>query len=399
MAGGRGARLHPLTAGRSKAAVLFGGKYRLIDFALSNFINSNIYAVYVLTQFMSQSLLNHIKMAWQFGSVVSDHFVIPVPAQMQVGEKWYQGTADAIYQNINLIQSFNPDVVAIFGADHVYRMDIQQMVDFHFEKNAKVTVAVNPQPLNQAREMGVVQTNGNSRVVNFTEKPENPTPMESDPTKALVSMGNYLFDPKFLVEVLIKDALKETEHDFGKVILPSVIGKETVYAYNFQDNKVPGENPHAPSYWKDVGTIDSFYEANMDLRSVFPAFNLYNTKWPIRTISYGDPPAKFAVDEFVDEGKALSSIVSEGCIVSGGRVFNSILAPNIYVDSRAHVENSIVLSWSRVGKRAKVRRAIIDKYVNIPDDTMIGYNLEEDKKRFHVTDSGIVVIPKNYSFA
>ena len=399
IAGGRGIRLYPLTQTRCKAAVPFAGRYRLIDFVLSNFINSHICAVYVLTQFLSQSLLNHINKDWEFGGLLDDHFIVPVPAQMQLGEKWYQGTADAIYQNINLIENFNPDLVAVFGADHVYRMDIQQMIDYHIAKRAKATVAVNPLPLSDASQMGVVEIDNDFRVMNFQEKPSNPKAMPGNPSMSLVSMGNYIFDPSFLVDELKKDAQLETDHDFGKVILPSLIGREDIYAYNFQENKVPGESADRPNYWRDVGTIDSYYEANMDLRSVYPQFNMYNKKWPIRTVSYGDPPAKFSLDEQKNPGIATSSIICYGSIISGGKVTDTILGPNVYVDAKTTVESSIILSWVEIGKRVKIRNAIIDKNVRIPDGTTIGYNLAEDKKRFHVTDSGIVVVPKNYVFS
>ena len=397
MAGGKGSRLHPLTSHRSKAAVLFGGKYRLIDFVLSNFINSGIYAIYVLTQFKAQSLLNHIKEGWQFGSLLADHFIIPVPAQMQNGDKWYLGTADAIYQNINLIEDFSPDLVAIFGADHVYRMDIQQMINFHLEKNAKVTVAVNPVPCAEANSFGIVEVDRDYRIVHFEEKPTSPRCMLDNPHLALASMGNYIFDAGFLAQELNRDAQRESEHDFGKAVLPSLIGKE-VYAYNYQTNKIPGENNGRPNYWKDVGTIESYYEANMELRSVYPWFNLYNKKWPLKTVSYSDPPAKFVVDHLGTHGEAFNSIISEGCIVSGGKVFNSVLGRNVFVDSQSLIEDSIVSSQVQIGKGAKIKNAIIDKNVRLPEGIQIGYRLEDDRKKFHVSDSGIVVIPKGHKF-
>ncbi len=399
MAGGRGTRLQPLTQSRAKAAVPFAGRYRLIDFVLSNLINSKICAIYILTQSLSQSLLNHINRDWQFGGLLPDQFIIPVPAQMQTGEKWYQGTADAIFQNINLIENFRPDLVVVFGADHVYRMDVQQMIEYHLSRKAKVTVAVNPLPANQASSFGIVEVSNDFRVIDFQEKPDNPKAMPGNPKAALVSMGNYIFDADFLMDELKKDASEQSDHDFGKAILPSLIGREDVYAYNFQDNKVPGENNGKKNYWRDVGTIESYYDANMELKSVFPDFNLYNKQWQIRTVSYGDPPAKFAVDEYGIQGEAVSSVICEGCIVSGGSVKHSIVGPNVFIDSGSTVEDSILLSWVGVGRRVRVRKAIIDKNVMIPAGTQIGFNLAEDRKRFTVTDSGLVVIPKNYVFA
>lgn len=398
LAGGKGARLHPLTQSRTKAAVLFGGKYRLIDFVLSNFINSQIYSIYILTQFLSQSLLNHIKEGWQFGSLLSDHFIIPVPAQMQNGERWYQGTADAIYQNIELIKNCNPDIVAIFGADHVYRMDIRQMVEYHVEREAKVTIAVNPVPAIGASSFGVIEIDRDYRIIDFQEKPEKPKSVPDNPNISLASMGNYLFETSYLLEEVIKDAREESEHDFGKAILPKLVGRDKVYAYNFQDNKVPGEINFESNYWKDVGTIEAYYESNMDLKSVYPKFNLYNNKWPLRTASHSDPPAKFVVDEKGIEGRALRSVISEGCIISGGTVIDSVLGRNVTVDSNALVEDSILLNNVEVGKGVKIKKAIIDKNIIIPENATVGYNLEEDRKKFRVTNSGIVVIPKNYVF-
>jgi len=394
LAGGKGSRLSPLTKERAKPAVPFGGKYRIIDFVLSNFINSGIYSIYVLTQFKSQSLLQHLSEGWQFGSLLKSQFLIPVPAQMRSeDESWYQGTADAIYQNINLVEQADPDLVAIFGGDHVYRMNITNMIEFHSEKRAEVTVAAIPTPRKHAVEFGVIEASADGHILGFHEKnPEAPT-MPGDPEQVYASMGNYVFETKSLLRLLRADAEDQhSDHDFGKNILPPLAGKAEIFAYNFQTNRIPGEPASSVPYWRDVGTIDAYYEANMDLRSVSPALNLYNRAWPLRSSSFSDPPAKFTFDDENRRGQAIDSIVSGGCILSGGVVKNSILGRGVRVHTGALVEDCVILDNCDIGRRSKVRRAILDKNVKVKEGTEIGYDLDADRARYHVTESGLVVI-------
>jgi len=394
LAGGKGTRLFPLTKERAKPAVPFGGKYRIIDFVLSNFINSGIYSVYVLTQFRSQSLLQHLAEGWQAGSLLKSQFVIPVPAQMRSSdETWYQGTADAIYQNINLVEQSDPDFVAIFGGDHIYRMNITSMIEYHIAKTAEVTVAAIPAPREMASEFGVIEASEDGRIQAFHEKNPDAPPMPGDPNRVFASMGNYVFSTRTLLKLLHDDAAEEnSKHDFGHNILPKLAGKAEIYAYDFQTNRIPGERPDAEPYWRDVGTIDSYYEANMDLRAVSPALNLYNRAWPLRSSSFSDPPAKFTFDEENRRGQAIDSIVSGGCILSGGVVRNSILGRNVKVHTGALVEDCIIMDSCDIGRRAKLRRAILDKNVQVPPDTTIGHDPEADKARYFVTESGIVVV-------
>jgi glucose-1-phosphate adenylyltransferase len=397
LAGGKGTRLYPLTKERAKPAVPFGGKYRIIDFVLSNFINSGIYSIYVLTQFRSQSLLQHLNEGWQFGSLLKNQFIIPVPAQMRSpGETWYQGTADAIYQNINLIEQADPHVVAIFGGDHIYRMNVMSMIEYHQEKSSEVTVAAIPVEKKFAAEFGVIETAEDGRILGFHEKnPEAPT-MPGDPSRVYASMGNYVFSTRTLLRLLHDDAANEnSNHDFGRDILPKLAGRAQMYAYDFQTNRIPSEPVEMAPYWRDVGTIDAYYEANMDLRAVAPPLNLYNREWPLRTTSYADPPAKFTFDDENRRGQAIDSIVAGGCILSGGMVKNSVLGRGVRMHSAALVEDSVILDSCDIGRRAKIRRAILDKNVRVPEDAVIGYDLEMDRRYHHVTESGIVVVEGN----
>ncbi len=399
LAGGKGTRLYPLTKERAKPAVPFGGKYRIVDFVLSNFINSGIYSIYVLTQFRSQSLLQHLNEGWQFGSLLKNQFIIPVPAQMRSpGETWYQGTADAIFQNLNLVEQANPHVVAIFGADHIYRMNITQMIEFHEHHKAACTVAAIPVHKQHAHEFGVIETDDRGRIVAFHEKnPDAPT-IPGRPDHVYASMGNYVFSTRTLLHEVMQDAEDEaSSHDFGRDILPRIVKSEEVYAYDFQTNKIPGEPPDQVTYWRDVGTIEAYYEANMDLRAVSPELNLYNRQWPLRTTGFPDPPAKFAFDLENRRGLAIDSVVSGGCILSGGMVRNSVLARGVKVHTAAVVDDSIILDNCDIGRRSRVRRAILDKNVRLPEDSVVGYDLEKDRKLYHVTESGIVVIEGNRS--
>ncbi len=394
LAGGKGTRLWPLTKERAKPAVPFGGKYRIIDFVLSNFINSGIYSVYVLTQFRSQSLLQHLSEGWQFGGLLRSQFVIPVPAQMRSpDETWYQGTADAIYQNINLVEQSSPDVVAIFGGDHVYRMNITAMIEYHLQKKAEVTVAAVPAPRETAGGFGVIEASEEGRILAFHEKNPNAPTMPGDDQRVFASMGNYVFSTATLLRLLREDAANEqSQHDFGHDILPKLTGQAEIYAYNFQSNRIPGEPAGSEPYWRDVGTIDAYYDANMDLRRVSPALNLYNRAWPLRSASYPDPPVKFTFDEENRRGQAIDTIVSGGCILAGGMVRNSILGRHVRVHTGALVEDSIIMDNCDIGRHTKVRRAILDKNVKVPEGTVIGYDLEADRARYFVTDSGIVVL-------
>jgi glucose-1-phosphate adenylyltransferase len=394
LAGGKGTRLYPLTKERAKPAVPFGGKYRIVDFVLSNFINSGIYSIYVLTQFKSQSLLQHLSEGWQFGSLLKNQFIIPVPAQMRAkDETWYQGTADAIYQNINLIEQSNPQLVAIFGADHIYRMNITSMLEYHERKRADVTIAAIPVERRMSTEFGVLEAAPDGRVLGFHEKRDDAPTIPGDPERVYASMGNYIFSTSVLLQEIQEDAHNpHSSHDFGRDILPSMVGRGRVYAYDFQTNVIPGEPPDAVPYWRDVGTIDAFYEANIDLRAVSPSLNLYNPLWPVRTVGYPDPPAKFTFDEENRRGQAIDSVVSSNCIFSGGTVRNSVVGRGVRVHSGALVEESVILDRCDIGRRSRVRRAILDKNVVIPPDTVIGYDLAEDRRRHYVTDSGIVVV-------
>ena len=394
LAGGKGTRLYPLTKERAKPAVPFGGRYRIIDFVLSNLVNSGIYSIYVLIQFKSQSLLQHIRDGWEASGILKHHFIIPVPAQMRsADETWYRGTADAIWQNINLIEQADPHVVAIFGADHIYRMNIRQMIEFHEQKRADATVAAVPVPREEARQFGVIEAARDGRIVGFHEKRADAPAMPSDPTRVYASMGNYIFSTHALLEELRGDAEDpDSTHDFGRDILPSMVRRSRVFSYDFQMNRIPGDPPEATPYWRDVGTIDAYYEASMDLRAISPALNLYNKNWPLITAGYFDPPAKFSFDDEGRRGHAVDSIVAGGSILSGGVVRNSVIGRGCRIHTGAEVDESILFDNCDIGRHAKVRRAILDKNVQIPPGEMIGYDLEKDRKRFHVTESGIVVI-------
>ena len=394
LAGGKGTRLYPLTKERAKPAVPFGGRYRIVDFVLSNLINSGIYSTYVLIQFKSQSLLQHLREGWEIGGLLRNHFIIPVPAQMRTpGEDWYRGTADAIYQNANLIEQADPDIVVIFGADHIYRMNIREMIEFHSAKQAKVTVAAIPVAKEFAREFGVIEIDANNKIVGFHEKKADAPTMPGRPDMVFASMGNYIFSTDVLLRELYADGEKDSSsHDFGRDILPGLIGRIDMFAYDFQSNRIPGDPPNQPSYWRDVGTIDAYFEASMDLRSVAPELNLYNRQWPLRTAGYYDAPSKFIFDQEGRRGEALDSIVSGGAILSGGMVKNSIIGRGVKVHTGALVEDSVIFDNCDVGRRAKVRRAILDKNVKVPEGTAIGYDLEGDKQIHHVTESGIVVV-------
>jgi glucose-1-phosphate adenylyltransferase len=398
MAGGKGTRLEPLTSDRAKPAVPFGGKYRIIDFVLSNLINSDIYSIYVLTQFKSQSLSEHLESTWNLGRILPHHFIIPVPAQQRTGEHWYQGTADAIYQNLNLIRDHNPEHVAIFGGDHIFKMNVAQIIAWHKERQADATVAAIPVPIAEAHQFGVLQVNDQWRITGFQEKPKHPTPIPGRPDLALVSMGNYVFTRSALVDQLTADAaIKGSAHDFGKNVLPGMVAQgKPVFAYDFFKNRIPGsDNADNDAYWRDVGTLDAYYEAAMDLRSLSPQLDLYNQEWPIRGEPNNLPPAKFVHNSEGRVGQAIQSIVCEGSIISGSSVINSVIGKRCRINSFAEVHDSVLHEDVDIGRGARVRRCIIDKHVRIPANDVIGYNRDDDAKRFAITESGIVVIAKN----
>jgi glucose-1-phosphate adenylyltransferase len=394
LAGGRGERLFPLTEHRAKPAVPFGGRYRIIDFVLSNFVNSGILSIYVLTQFKAQSLLEHLDRGWRTTDFLGEHFVTPVPAQMRSGEDWYQGTADSVYQNLYLLERHSPKLVAVFGADHIYRMNVRQMIDEHQRKSANVTVAAIPARIEEAFQFGVIEVDADWRIVGFQEKPQQPKSIPGEPKLALVSMGNYLFNNEVLIEALNADAkVTSSNHDFGRDVLPNLIEQGGVYAYDFRKNRVPVPSKgEEASYWRDLGTIDAYYDANMDLCSIDPLFNLYNRSWPLRTVSFADPPAKFVFDWKDRQGMAVNSIVAEGTIISGSYVHNCIVGRNVRIHSYSHIEDSVIMDWVEIGRGCKIRRAIIDKANVIPSGTQIGYDIEKDRERYTVSPNGIVVL-------
>jgi glucose-1-phosphate adenylyltransferase len=397
MAGGRGERLYPLTRDRAKPAVPFGGRYRIIDFALSNFINSGFMRIKVLTQYLSYSLLVHLSRGYNFGSQ-SESYVDPVPAEQGIGEGgWYVGTAHAIFMNLNLISDENPRHVAIFGGDHIYKMDIRQMHNFHRKRKAACTVACLPYDRKAAAgQFGILEVDENWRIVGFEEKPADPKPIPGNPELALGSMGNYFFNPKVLRDVLHRDnADPHSQHDFGRNVIPDMIGDYPVYAYNFLENIVPGEEEEGKGYWRDVGTIESYYDASMDLRAVSPKLNLYNFEWPIRSTVLQYPPAKFVFDDDGRRGMAVDSLVAAGSVISGGMVRNSIVFANNFIHSHSEVNDSILFHGCNIGRGARLRKVIADKNVTVEDGAVIGEDAEQDAQRFHLSASGLVVIPKN----
>ncbi len=400
LAGGVGSRLFPLTAERTKPAVPFGGKYRIIDFTLSNCLNSGFKKIYVLTQYKSLSLSGHLRRGWYIFSPEIDEFIVPIPPQMRINKEWYQGTADAIYQNLNLIDDslIKPEYIVILSGDHIYKMDYTKILEFHISKNADLTISGIEVSKKEAPLFGIMDIDKNSKVKNFEEKPEKPKTIPGKSDKSLASMGIYVFSTKILEEVLIEDANDKTsDHDFGKNIIPKMIKNCSVYSYPFNKNR---EGTGDADYWRDVGTIDAYFESNMDLAYVEPKFNLYEEEWPIRTYNVQAPPAKFVFANIREErvGQALDSIICDGVIISGGKVENSILSPKVRVNSFSYVKDSILFNGVNVGRKARLKKVIVDKDVEIPQGEEIGFNLNKDKKRFTVTENGVVVIPKGYKF-
>jgi glucose-1-phosphate adenylyltransferase len=395
LAGGEGKRLAPLTLERAKPAVPFGGRYRIIDVVLSNFVNSGLAKIKILTQYKSASLEEHIARAWRLSPIL-DNYIETIPAQQRTGLNWFRGSADAVWQCFHVVRDEDPEIVIIFGGDHIYKMDIQQMLEHHLTKQADLTVAAIPVPKKDASAFGVIHTDAEGRVIAFVEKPQDPPEMPNRPGWCLASMGNYIFQRDVLERELARDQADENSaHDFGKNILPAMVEHGArVFMYDFAQNVVPGEQPNG--YWRDIGTISSYFDAHMDLVSISPEFNLYNRLWPLRTGHSHDPPAKFVFSDQTSArvGIAMDSLVCDGCIISGGQIHKSVLSPGVRINSFSHVEQCVLMERVKVGRYARLRRVIVDKDVEIPPGAQIGFDLEQDKKRFTVTAEGIVVIPK-----
>jgi glucose-1-phosphate adenylyltransferase len=396
LAGGAGRRLGPLTADRAKSAVPFGGIYRVVDFTLSNLVNGGVQRICVLTQYKSHSLNRHITTTWRLSSLL-DNYVTPVPAQQWLGPHWQAGSADAIYQSLTLIERDRPGLVVVAGADHVYRMDPDQMIQAHLDRDAGVTVAAIPVPRTAATDFGVIRAAaGSHRIEAFAEKPAEPPCLHSSPDEAFVSMGTYVFDTAVLVEALRKDAADEDSgHSIGGDIIPRLVRDGAAHVYDFLANKVPGTDARDQGYWREVGTIDSYFEAHMDLCAVQPVFNLYNSQWPILTHVPAEPPAKFVHEDGDRAGRAFSSLISNGVIVSGGLVRHCVLSPGARVDSWARVERSVILHGTRIGRHAVVRDAILDKNVVVTQSASVGVDKDHDRERgFTVSEGGITVVGK-----
>ncbi len=400
LAGGEGKRLQPLTADRAKPAVPFAGTYRMIDFALSNFANAGYRKIVVLTQYKSHSLDRHITQTWRFSAMLDD-YVTPVPAQMRRGPRWFQGSADAIYQSLNLIHDEKPDIVCVFGADHIYRMDPRQMVGEHLENGAGVTVAAIPVPLHEASEFGVIESDADGKIIAFHEKVENPPTMPGDDTRCLASMGNYVFNTKTLIDIVTPPESTDGRNpytDLGGDVIPALTESGQARVYDFSENVIPGQDEREQGYWRDVGTLDAFYHANMDLIAPVPVFNLYNDRWPVFTTRQALPPAKVSRGRGGEPPYVDDSLLCQGSILSGGHVERSIVGPGCYIDHDAHVTDSIIFPGVTIGPGARVHRSIIDKNVNVPAWTRLGLEPEEDMAHFTVSDEGVVVLPKDYRF-
>ncbi|HEX3581274.1 MAG TPA: glucose-1-phosphate adenylyltransferase [Thermoanaerobaculia bacterium] len=396
LAGGQGERLYPLTRDRAKPAVPFGGRYRIIDFVINNFINSGFLKIKVLTQFKSNSLIEHITRTWRLVHEIGQYVEV-VPAQMRKGPFWFRGTADAVFQNLELIFDEEPEYVCVFGGDHIYKMDVNQMLQEHVANESDLTIATIPVPVTDAHHFGIVEVDDDWRVTGFVEKPKSGAKtIPGRPDMVLASMGNYIFTAKVMTDVLQRNALRDSAHDFGKEIIPDMYPRMKVHAYDFAKNFIRGEEENNRGYWRDVGTIDSYFAACLDLVSVTPAFNLYNNQWPIVSSPQNLPPAKFVFADSKSQriGIATDSLVSDGVIISGGTLNRCVLHPRVRIHSYSDIDESILMDGVEVGRHCKIRRAIIDKGVKLPSGTTIGYDLEQDKQRFTVTETGIVVVPK-----
>jgi len=396
LAGGEGKRLLPLTNDRAKPAVPFGGTYRIIDFALSNFANAGYLKIVVLTQYKSHSLDRHISQTWRFSTLL-DNYVTPVPAQMRRGPQWFQGSADAVYQNLNLIYDERPGIVAVFGADHIYRMDPRQMVEQHRASGAGVTVAAIPVPREEASQFGVIEADHDGRILAFHEKSSNPPTMPGDDTRCLASMGNYVFDTQTLIDIVTPNEA-EPLVDMGGDVIPALTKQGVARVYDFSTNVIPGQDERENGYWRDVGTIDAYYEANMDLIAPVPVFNLYNERWPVYTYRKALPPAKVSRGVGGEPAFVDGSLLSQGSIVSGSHVEHSIISPRVFIDHDAHVTDSIIMEGVHIGAGARLNRCIVDKNVVIPKFERIGLDRDADSERYTVSDNGIVVIEKERRF-
>jgi glucose-1-phosphate adenylyltransferase len=392
LAGGEGKRLAPLTNDRAKPAVPFGGAYRLIDFALSNFANARYLKIVVLTQYKSHSLDRHVSQTWRFSTLLGN-YVASVPAQMRRGPFWFSGSADAIYQNLNLITDEEPDVICVFGADHIYRMDPRQMVEHHLGSGAGVTVAAIPVPIHEGSEFGVIETDETGLIRAFHEKSPTPPSMPGDPSRCLASMGNYVFSTQTLVDAVTPT--EDTRSDIGGDVIPALTAAGVAHVYDFSQNIVPGQDHRERGYWRDVGTIDAYYEASMDLVAPLPIFNLYNDRWPVYTLHTALPPAKIARGVGGEPPYVDASIICQGAIVSGGRLERCIVGPEVFVDHDSHVIDSVLFPGVRVGSGARLHKVIVDKGVVVPPGARIGFDLEHDRQRFKVSEHGVVVIEKN----
>jgi glucose-1-phosphate adenylyltransferase len=388
LAGGKGERLFPLTAFRSKPSVPIGGRYRIVDFVLSNFVNSQIYSLYLLVQYRSQSLIEHLRMHWNLSSVVKDHFVTVVPPQMRMGPEWFQGTADAVFQNVNLIQQHNPGLVIIFGADHIYRMDIRQMIDYHLQKDAFVTVAARPVPIEQASSFGVIVSDDETRIVGFQEKPKKPTPMPGDPRRAYVSMGNYIFNKDVLLEALGR-AQRKKQHDFGAHVIPELVQTGKVFAYDFATNVIPGSRSYEEQgYWRDVGTISAFFDTHMDMLGEKPLFELNNELWPVHPSGYEGPSTKIL------KGDIRNSMIAEGCTIHKAKIRNSFIRSGVVIEDDVSVDNCIIMDQVTLRKGCRLSKVIVDKTNVIDEGVEIGFDPQKDRFRSHIDASGIAIIPK-----
>jgi len=389
LAGGKGERLFPLTAMRSKPAVPFGGRYRIVDFVLSNLVNSRIYSIYLLVQYKSQSLIEHVRQNWVLSPVLKEHFVAVVPPQMRMGPEWFQGTADAVYQNLNLIQQMGPELVIIFGADHIYRMDIRQMMDFHLENRADITVAARPVPIGEASSFGVIGADQSHRIKAFDEKPKKPKPMPGDPSRAYVSMGNYIFRSDYLIHALVEGQSRKL-HDFGTHIIPAAIEKKgKVYAYDFSSNVIPDTKPYEETgYWRDVGNIKYYFDTHMDMLGAGPRFDIANRFWPIYPASYTGAAAKIL------KGDIENSFLSEGVYVKDAMIKNSVIRQGVIIEEGAVIENCIIMDGCVIGSGAKLRNVIMDKHNVVEKGDTIGLDPEKDRFRCHIDVSGISVVPK-----
>jgi len=389
MAGGKGERLYPLTKERSKPAVPFGGKYRIIDFVISNFVNSGIFSSYILVQYMSQSLIEYMRLSWRQNGITNDQFLTVVPPQMRLGEMWYRGTADAVRQNLNIISDFNPDALAIFGADHVYRCDIKQMLKFHEEMNADVTVAALPVPLKQSTSFGVLSVDAKGRMNGFEEKPANPKPIPSNPGYCYASMGNYIFNYNALVKMFHEEYAEMPGLDFGKSILPAIHKRYRVFAYNFPSQVLPGMKPYEEKgYWRDVGTMQSYWQTNMDLLGQTPKLDLYNPKWQIHSASFNSPPSKFIGADIRD------SMISDGCIVDNASIHRSILGRGVSVHEKCHIEDSIIMDHCEIRAGTRLKKVIVDRFNTLGPKISIGHNSDEDAQHYYIDPSGIVILPR-----